>query len=278
MALPAIGAAIAAAAPAIQTAADSALAIGNYNAQRKAYNFQKTTYYNSLMREDTAVRRRMHDLTAAGLSPTLAAGSAATTQGTFNGSPPQAKGVDLMNTMMGQKQLVLADKQAALTDANINKLHSETEGIKLDNLKKTTFNIEYEDRLKAELESTLAGVSNKDANTIRAAVNAAIDQHNLDIFDSWNLPTTTRAKVTEILSGVNAAQTLENQTNIQAKKIDNFAVKALEQNQARAAERKAAEDSKKWQPGETEAAYIYRLQKMGFTKPEIGAILKPYKQ
>lgn len=64
-------------------------------------------------REDSAVQRRVKDLTAAGLSPTLAAGSAANTSSPINVSTPQ---VDIGSAVQLQ-QLANAKSQLALTDA-----------------------------------------------------------------------------------------------------------------------------------------------------------------
>ena len=49
----------------------------NLNFQREALEYNKWAQENTWAREDNAIRRRVNDLTAAGLSPVLAAGSAA---------------------------------------------------------------------------------------------------------------------------------------------------------------------------------------------------------
>lgn len=66
-------------------------------------------------REDTAVQRRVKDLVAAGLSPTLAAGSAASTSG-----PIQVRGPDL-GTAIGQAEnTAVAEENSRISRMNAN--------------------------------------------------------------------------------------------------------------------------------------------------------------
>jgi len=261
-------------------AAPAAWAAGTYIAsnlanlwmQKKNYDFQKSSYQESLVREDEAVRRRMRDLQMAGLSPTLAAGSSATTQSGFRAEAPQVKGLDLMNLMQGQKQLVIADKQAKLLDAQALKLDSETQGIKLDNAKKGIFNVQYDQRLVAELSNLVASATNKDANTLRAQIATAIDNHDYAIFDAWNLPTSTRAKITEILAAANAASgalgNAAHNTNEMIKGVDAIREKTLGEGGSKF----------EWRPGESESDYRRRLEILGKSRTKIEKIVQTYKQ
>ena len=68
-------------------------------------------------REDTAVQRRVKDLTAAGLSPTLAAGSAASTSG-----PIQVRGPDLGNAINQAENTAISKE-----NSRISRMNAETQ-------------------------------------------------------------------------------------------------------------------------------------------------------
>lgn len=120
----------------------------NLGFQLSAQNMQELTYLLAMMREDTAIQRRVKDLRAAGLSPTLAAGSAATTQPAIKIEPMKSQfdtsqisgGINQMANMVNQTRLL--NSSISRTAAETKRINQQTwiEGMKapseIDNLRK----------------------------------------------------------------------------------------------------------------------------------------------
>lgn len=104
------------AAAAIAGAAAIITGAANYWQQRKNYKFQKKVQYETWNREDMGVRRRVEDLRAAGLSPVLAAGSAAPSGPISTVTPPQI-----------EESPVQAALQAMTMATNISQTQAQTE-------------------------------------------------------------------------------------------------------------------------------------------------------
>lgn len=109
----------------------------NYYQQKKNLNYQKSMQQEAWRREDTATARRIQDLKKSGLSPTLAAGSAATTSSPVSTAPAQLDLSNSANIAMQavqmdknfesiDKQMEVADSQKALNAAKIFESNSNT--------------------------------------------------------------------------------------------------------------------------------------------------------
>lgn len=91
----------------------------NYKLQKDNLAYQKDLQKVMMAREDNAVQRRVADLKKAGLSPTLAAGSSASSGPVISTSAPQ-KLSNLQGYMaLAQVGTMLANQQKAQTDADI---------------------------------------------------------------------------------------------------------------------------------------------------------------
>lgn len=128
---------------AASTVADIGVSAWNTAQQTKNNAWQKKSQEITWQREDNAVQRRVADLKAAGLSPTLAAGSAASTSAPIQRTAPQmesgqiAKGVETTNNalqLMQQKaNIAQTAAQTQLIQLQQNKELASTKNLEIEN-------------------------------------------------------------------------------------------------------------------------------------------------
>ena len=108
----------------------------NFDLQKENLAYQKDLQNRIFEREDNAVQRRVADLVSAGLSPTLAAGSAAGAGSVVSTSAPQKKSnFDSIMALAGVGT-ALATQQKAITEAENARLSYEQNKLDTDYYKR----------------------------------------------------------------------------------------------------------------------------------------------
>lgn len=107
----------------------------NYDAARAAQDWAQYQQINTWNREDTAVQRRVADLRAAGLSPVLAAGSAASSGPVVTMKPAQREmlsdpSVNVMNMIRMTQDMLTSASQRELIEQQTR--NAQTQEMVLD--------------------------------------------------------------------------------------------------------------------------------------------------
>lgn len=141
----------------------------NYKAMQDNLSWQKNAQRNTWAREDNAIQRRAADLRAAGLSKTLAAGSAASSGLVVSTTAPQ-----ITNPLDG-----VADKASALMQMKQNIAQSDAQ-IAL---------------IKDQQAQAQANTAKAKADVLNTNVDTSEKAYNLDLYKKMGVPTNTSSDV-----------------------------------------------------------------------------------
>lgn len=144
-------------------------------AQAAQIEYMKKMQAETWRREDNAVQRRVQDLRAAGLSPTLAAGSAAGTSAPIQiGAEKPVDPGAAVQAAIAAMQPILMKSQIAKTDADIDVARSQAQSIQYDTLTKEWNNKVRYMMLPDEWQQKLYDMEKTQVDTALAAANAGL--------------------------------------------------------------------------------------------------------
>lgn len=152
----------------------------NFLLQYDQYEYQKHLNQLTMEREDNAVQRRMNDLMAAGLDPSLAAGSAASSSGFSSGPAPQKEFTAKADAYALQQAMQMTT-QFAQADAQMNLTKQQAAHVKKQN---DWFDV----NASADLALKVMQENNLKSQALHTDIQTAILSKEYHYLDKWNLP------------------------------------------------------------------------------------------
>nr|QJB19762.1 MAG: DNA pilot protein [Microvirus sp.] len=180
------------------------LGVANYFQQQKNYDYMKDMQRQSWLREDNSMQRRVADLTAAGLSPVLAAGNGASSSAPIRLEAPQVDTTVATKGFSGMSDAARTYLDLTSQKAQIDKTNEENKAIRAQrnktemetaflssanplNLQGLQQSVEFDKaanptRLqKLDAENKSIGFSNVNAQLDTKLKNIGIDQAQVDL-------------------------------------------------------------------------------------------------
>lgn len=185
----------------------------NLDLQKKNLAYQKDLQKEIFAREDNAVQRRVNDLVKAGLSPTLAAGSAAGAGSVVSTSAPQKRNNLEALTALASVKTLLAQQQRAQTEADIarqqlNMSKEQLKQLRMDNKYYDSNNIapiESKMGWEQQLTNFIIGMLNDwragASDGVRSVTNRAFSNMKSNIVKSLDLLNIYRPDLTRVSHG-----------------------------------------------------------------------------
>ena len=144
----------------------------NYAQQRNVFEWQKAVQQTNWQREDNAVQRRVADLKGAGLSPVLAAGSAAQAGPPVSVTAPQRQPISVIDKAL---QVMAMMRQ----HVDISRTEAETDAI-LAQAERTRVRTTIDDVLAKRQDDILSSqIGLQTANASSAAAEAALARSSI---------------------------------------------------------------------------------------------------